>query len=64
MYAARDLGDNDGFYSVNLESGAATFIADENSHAHALAFFDGVMFGILDLGDTLNTIAVATVVGT
>lgn len=64
LYAATDLGDDDGFYSVNPASGAATFIADEDSDAHALAFFEGVMYGILDADDNLNTIDVTTGVGT
>ena len=64
LYAAADLGDDDGFYSVNPESGVATFIADEDSDAHALAFFGGVMYGILDSDDNLNTINVTTGVGT
>ena len=60
LYGASDLGSNDGFYSIDTTTGAATLINGSDSDAHALAFFGGVMYGIIDASNSLITIDLAT----
>lgn len=60
LYGATDLGSNDGFYSINTSTGAASLINGGQSDAHALSFFDGVMYGILDGGNNLYSINLTT----
>ena len=56
LYGGTDLGTNDGFYSINVATGAASIINGDASDAHGLAFFDGVMYGISDEDDGLFSI--------
>lgn len=60
LYGASDLGTNDGFYSINSVTGLASLINGSESDAHALAFFDGVMYGVRDSFNGLFSIDLVT----
>lgn len=61
LFGGSDLGDN-GVYSIDPNTGAATFLSDTGNDPFAMAFLNGVMYGVSDDGgpDNLTTIDLVT----